>query len=280
MTPSASGTRPAGAAGAAALSAIGRRFRERADQGRAALVPYLTAGFPDRAATVPMMEAAAAAGADVIELGIPFSDPLADGPTIQRASFLALQKGTTVDTVLTAVREFRVKNDTPVVLFTYLNPVLRRGLGTFCREARAAGADGVLLTDLPVGSDPKLEEEVEGAGLDWIRLLAPTTPKGRVPLVTGGGSGFIYYISRTGVTGARSELRSELAAEVAALRDVVKLPIAVGFGISTPEQARAVAEVADGVVVGSALIARLEQGGVAGAAAFLRDLRQGMDRAG
>jgi tryptophan synthase alpha chain len=266
-----------GASDGVALSPIGRRFSERAAQGQSVLIPYITAGFPDLSATVEMMEAAADAGADVIELGIPFSDPLADGPTIQRSSFMALQKGTTVDTVLDALRTFRARRDTPTVLFTYLNPVLRRGLGEFCREAVEAGADGLLLTDLPVGCDPEMEEQIKSAGLDWIRLLAPTTSRERVPLVAQGGSGFLYYISRTGVTGARTELRSELVAEVAALREVVTLPIAVGFGISTPEQARMVALAADGVVVGSALIARLEREGVAGAAAFLGALRQGMD---
>ena len=259
------------------MSPIGQRFSERASQGQACLIPYITAGFPDPSATVAMMEAAADAGADVIELGIPFSDPLADGPTIQRSSYIALQKGATVDAALKALRTFRARRDTPTVLFTYLNPVLRRGLGEFCREAVDAGADGLLLTDLPVGCDSGMEEQVMSAGLDWIRLLAPTTPKERVPLVAQGGSGFLYYISRTGVTGARTELRSELAEDVAALRDLVASPIAVGFGISTPEQAQMVALVADGVVVGSALMARLESDGVEGAAAFLEDLRKGMD---
>jgi tryptophan synthase alpha chain len=259
-------------------SAIGRRFKERAAEGRAVLIPYITAGFPERSSTVAAMEAAADAGADVIEVGIPFSDPLADGPTIQRSSFIALQKGTTVDSVLEAVRSFRARRDTPVVLFTYLNPVLRRGLASFSREAADAGADGILLTDLPVGADPEMESAVRDAGLDFIRLLAPTTPAERAPLFNEGGSGFLYYISRTGVTGARTELRSELAAEVAALRTRVNLPIAVGFGISTPEQARAVAQTADGVVVGSALVTRLEKEGIPGAATFLRSLREGMDR--
>lgn len=261
----------------AAVSAIGARFAARAAERRAALVPYITAGFPDLGATVPMMEAAADAGADVLELGIPFSDPLADGPTIQRASFLALQQGMTVDKALDAVREFKTRRDTPVVLFTYLNPVLRRGLERFCREAADAGADGVLLTDLPVGSDPQMEGAVRASGLDWIRLLAPTTPLERAAEVSRGGSGFLYYISRTGVTGARRELRAELADEVAALRPLVSLPIAVGFGISTPDQARAVAAVADGVVVGSAVVQRMEVEGVRGAAAFLASLRRGMD---
>ena len=264
---------------AAGPSAIARRFSERASEGRAALVPYLTAGFPKPSTTVPMLEAAADAGADVIELGIPFSDPLADGPTIQRSSFLALQRGTTVDGVLEALRTFRDRRDTPVVLFTYLNPVLRRGLDRFCREAVAAGTQGLLLTDLPVGTDPEVEDTVRAAGLDLIRLLAPTTPPERVSLVADGGSGFLYYISRTGVTGARSELRAELAAELVALRRLVSLPIAVGFGISTPDQAREVATVADGVVVGSALVSQLDREGIRGASAFLRSLREGMDRA-
>ena len=263
----------------AAASAIGLRFRERAAEGRAALVPYITAGFPEPQSTVPMLEAAADAGSDVIELGIPFSDPLVDGPTIQRASFRALQQGMTVDGVLAALADFKSRRDTPIVLFTYLNPVLRRGLERFCREAAEAGADGILLTDLPVGTDPGMEAAVRATGLDWIRLLAPTTPPARVPEVARGGSGFLYYISRTGVTGARRELRAELSDEIAELRKQVSLPIAVGFGISTPEQARAVAAVADGVVVGSAVIARMEAEGVEGAAAFLRSLRQGMDEA-
>ena len=178
-----------------------------------------------------------------------------------------------------AVQEkgYKSNAEVPVVVFTYLNPVLHRGLDTFCREAAQAGAQGILLTDLPVGADPEMEEAVGGTGLDWIRLLAPTTPAERIPRVARGGTGFLYYISRTGVTGARARLRDDLAAELGVLRGLVTLPIAVGFGISTPEQAHAVAATADGVVVGSALISRLEQEGIAGAAAFVRSLRDGMD---
>lgn len=258
-------------------SPITRRFGALRAQGRSALIPYVTAGFPDPSATVDVLEALADAGADVIELGVPFSDPLADGPTIQRSSFLALERGTTVDGVLGMIREFRARRDTPLVVFTYLNPVHHRGAARFCGEAAAAGADGLLLTDLPVGSDPELEDAVGGAGLDLIRLLAPTTPRERVARVAEGGSGFLYYISRTGVTGARAELREELGREVAALREVVRLPIAVGFGISTPEQAARVAAVADGVVVGSALVQRLEAEGVEGAARFVAALRSALD---
>lgn len=261
---------------AASLSA---RFRERREEGRAALVPFVTAGYPSPDRSLEVLDALVRAGADVVELGIPFSDPLADGATIQRASFRALQEGMSVGGVLELLREFRARHDTPVVLFSYLNPVLRHGFESFLADARAAGAQGLLLTDLPSGADPEKEEAVRAAGLDLIRLVAPTTPPGRLPEVVRGGSGFVYYISRTGVTGARSELRRELTREVEALRDRVDLPIAVGFGISTPEQAALVARVADGVVVGSALIDALDEGGVDEAGAFLRSLREGMDGA-
>ena len=254
-------------------------FAARRGEGRAALVPYVTAGFPGRSDTVAVLEALDEAGADVLELGIPFSDPLADGPTIQRSSFRSLEGGTTVAGVLEALRDFRSRRDTPVVLFTYLNPVLRYGLDRFLSDAVEAGAQGLLLTDLPTGADPELEAAVPEAGLDLIRLVAPTTPRSRVARVAAGGSGFLYYISRTGVTGARQALRGDLAAEVAAVKEVVSVPVAVGFGISTPDQAAEVAAAADGVVVGSAVIQALDDGGIEAAAAFVASLRRGMDGA-
>jgi len=257
---------------------ISEAFAVRRAQGRAALVPYVTAGYPERGSTVAALEALADAGADVIELGIPFSDPLADGPTIQHASFLSLEGGTTVPKIFKDLADFRSRRDTPVVLFTYLNPVLRYGLERFIEDATTAGAQGLLVTDLPTGSDPELEGTIISSPLDLIRLIAPTTPLDRVPIVASGGSGFVYYISRTGVTGARSDLRAELATEVGAIRAAVDLPVAVGFGISTPEQAAAVGSVADGVVVGSALIQALERGGVAEAARFVASLRSALDR--
>lgn len=259
-------------------SRIARRFGERAAQGRTTLIPYVTAGFPEVSTTGPLLRALDDAGADVIELGIPFSDPLADGPTIQASSFRALENGVSVEGVLDMVREFRRDRDTPLVLFTYLNPVFHYGLERFCADATEAGADGILLTDLPAGCDPEMENTLEGAGLDLIRLLAPTTAADRVARVAEGGRGFLYYISRTGVTGARQALRAELADEVDHLRERVGLPVAVGFGISSPEQAREVAGVADGVVVGSALIQRLEADGIEGAASFVGSLREAMDR--
>lgn len=256
---------------------IEEAFSARRARGQAALVPYVTAGHPRGDATAEVLRAVADAGGDVLELGIPFSDPLADGPTIQRSSFHSLSQGTTVARVLEALSDFRRSHATPVVLFTYLNPVMRYGVEAFLADATGAGAQGLLVTDLPAGADPELEERITGSGLDLIRLLAPTTPPERIPAVARGGAGFLYYISRTGVTGARTELRQALAEEVGRVRRAVPLPVAVGFGIGTPEQAAAVAAVADGVVVGSALVEALESGGVEAGAAFVASLRQGMD---
>lgn len=258
---------------------IHEAFQRRRAHGQAALVPYVTAGFPGPDDTVPVLAALAGAGADVIELGIPFSDPLADGPTIQRSSFRSLQGGTTVARVLEAVRAFRKEHDVPLVLFSYLNPVLRYGVDAFLEDAAEAGAQGLLLTDLPTGADPEMEERVTASRLDLIRLVAPTTPVHRIAEVAEGGTGFLYYISRTGVTGARAELSATLAQEVQAVRDAVQLPVAVGFGISTPEQAGMVARVADGVVVGSALVDTLDREGIEAGARFLEGLRRGMDAA-
>lgn len=247
------------------------------EQGRAALVPYVTAGHPGADSTVPLLEALTDAGADVLELGIPFSDPLADGPTIQRSSFVSIQNGTTVARVLEYVSAFRGRRATPVVLFTYLNPVLQYGFDRFLADAAAAGANGLLLTDLPAGVDRDLEDAVLRSPLDFIRLVAPTTPPERVPEVARAGSGFLYYISRTGVTGARSDLPSGLEEEVGRIRKSVDLPVAVGFGISTPEQAARVGSIADGVVVGSALVKTLEESGIDAGCAFVASLRAALD---
>jgi len=251
-------------------------FAARRAESRAALVPYVTAGYPGAGLTVDLLHALADAGADILEVGIPFSDPLADGPTIQRSSFESLAAGTTVASVLRDVAVFRATRDCPVVLFTYLNPVLRFGVERFLGEVAEAGVSGLLLTDLPTGSDAGIEDAVIDSPLDFVRLIAPTTPLERVPEVARGGSGFLYYISRTGVTGARTELRAELGEEVTALRSVVDLPIAVGFGISTPEQAASVGAVADGVVVGSALVQRLGSGGIEAGAEFVASLRSAL----
>jgi len=242
-------------------------------------VPYVCAGYPDPDRSLALLLAAADAGADVLELGVPFSDPLADGPTIQRASFQALEAGMTVRGVLELLARFRRERSTPVVLFSYLNPIHRFGLAEFVATARDSGAQGLLVTDLPAGADPEMEAAIREGGLELIRLLAPTTSPDRVAEVARGGSGFLYYISRTGVTGAQQELRTDLAGEMDAIRQRVTLPVAVGFGISTPEQAAVAARFADGVVVGSALIEAVDGGGVDAGAAFLRSLRGAMDRA-
>ena len=255
------------------LSLAGAFDAARAD-GRAALVPYVTAGHPSPALTAEILAGIADDGADVIELGIPFSDPLADGPTIQRSSFEAIGQGVDLRWTLDALADFRAKRDTPVVLFTYLNPVLRHGLDRFLADAADAGAQGLLLTDLPVGADPALEARINASALDLIRLVAPTTRPERVREIAAAARGFLYYVSRTGVTGARQELASGLAAEVEEVRRMTDVPVAVGFGISTPEQAAAVARVADGVVVGSALVDALQAEGVEGGRRFVRELRK------
>lgn len=265
---------------ATSSSALEARFAEWRAAGRKALIPYVTAGYPCADATPGLLDALVHGGADIIELGIPFSDPLADGPTIQRASQRALEGGMSVAGVLRILEQFRGVHGTPVVLFTYLNPVLRYGLERFLTDAETAGADGLLLTDLPAGADAAIEGMVADSRLDLIRLIAPTTAPERAREIGARARGFVYYISRTGVTGARESVRGELAAEVQALRAFVPVPIAVGFGIAKPEQAALVAEVADGVVVGSALIDRIEAEGERGAASFLSSLRRAIDARG
>ncbi|HEX2188441.1 MAG TPA: tryptophan synthase subunit alpha [Longimicrobiaceae bacterium] len=255
-------------------------FARAREAGRAALVPYVTAGHPTPEATAQVLRMLAEEGADVIELGVPFSDPLADGPTIQRSSFEAIRQGVDLRWTLEALRAFRREHETAVVLFTYLNPVLRYGVDAFLRDAVEAGAQGVLLTDLPVGADPELEAAFAESPLDLVRLVAPTTLPGRVREIAAAARGFLYYVSRTGVTGVRQELAAGLEREVAALRAATPVPVAVGFGISTPEQAATVARVADGVVVGSALVEALGRDGVEGARTLVRALRRATLRGG
>ena len=254
------------------------RFSAWRDAGRRALIPYLTCGFPEPAATPAILDALAEGGADVIELGVPFSDPVADGPTIQRSSQIALEHGVTLADTLRMLGEFRARHDTAVVLFTYLNPLLRYGVDRFIEDAVKAGVQGALLTDLPVGGDDDLESAFEQSPLSLIRLIAPTTPHERALEIAAKARGFIYYIARMGVTGASSELRTSLVEEVAALRAASDVPVAVGFGISKPEQAAIVAAAADGVIVGSALIDAIEKGGPNAAREMMRSMRLAMDR--
>jgi len=237
-----------------------------------ALIPYLTAGFPTPAVSLEALRMVAAAGADFVEVGVPFSDPLADGPTIQRTTQTALEQGMTVARVLELIREAAAQ--VPVIIMTYLNPVLAYGVQRFAKDARAAGAAGVLLTDLPAGADPDVERDVTINGLDLIRLVAPTTDDRRLKTALNGASGFIYLISRLGVTGARTEAPPDLDAQVQRVRAATasRLPVAVGFGISTPAQAAAAARSADGVVVGSALMDALAHGGVSRLERLTREL--------
>lgn len=245
--------------------------------GHCALIPYLTCGFPQPSETAALLDALADAGADVIELGVPFSDPVADGPTIQRASQRALVHGMTLARTLDELAAFRARRDTPVVIFTYLNPLLRYGVERFVHDATAAGAQGVLVTDLPAGGDAALEHALGDGPLCLIRLVAPTTAPARAREIARTARGFIYYVARTGVTGARAQLSVTLADELAALRRVSSVPIAVGFGISTPAQAAAVARLADAVVVGSALIDAIDRGGVAAATRLIAGMRSALD---
>lgn len=235
--------------------AIARAFERAKREKRAAFVPFLMAGDPDLATTAELVVALAEAGADVVELGVPFSDPIADGPVNQAAAERALAAGTTLERILATVASLRARTDVAIVLFSYFNPIHRYGATRFVEHAAASGVDGVLCVDLPPEEAAGDYLDALGAhALDPIFLLAPTSTKERVRAVARVASGFVYYVSRTGVTGERPELPRELAKEVTALRRALKLPVAVGFGISTPQQAAAVARLADGVVVGSALV--------------------------
>ena len=230
---------------------IAQRFAELRRTGRRAFVPYVTAGHPDVERSVALLQGLQGIGADVIEVGVPFSDPMADGAVIQASSQTALDLGVRFDQVLQIISDARLS--IPVVLFSYLNPLLRGGDDAL-RRAAEAGAHGVLVTDLPLGADPEREAWFARSPLDFIRLVAPTTPTDRMSAIARTGSGFVYLISRLGVTGERSDLPAELPATAARLRAATTLPLCIGFGISRPEQARAVAALADGVVVGSAIV--------------------------
>ena len=242
---------------------VARAFANARAQGRCAFIPYITAGDPDLARTRSIARALAGAGADLLEIGVPFSDPIADGPVNQRASERALRRGVTLRSCLEMTGRLRADGAPPLVLFTYYNPIHRMGLESFAGAAASSGVDGVLVTDLPPEEADDLKNALLPHGIDLIFLLSPTTSRERLEEVARRGSGFLYYISRTGVTGAREDLPPGLEEQVRAARQVSSLPIAVGFGISRPEQARSIAAFADGVVVGSALMALIEENAAA-----------------
>jgi tryptophan synthase alpha chain len=252
---------------------ITQRFDALRQRNAKALVVYITAGHPDRARSLELLRGIASAGADVIEIGVPFSDPLADGPVIQASSQRALEQGMSYDGALDLVSEAAV--GVPLVLFSYLNPIVAAGPDAFARAA-AAGISGVLVTDLPVGGDPELEARIGESPLAFIRLVAPTTPTPRMAEIARHGRGFVYLISRLGVTGMRSEIAAGLSDTIARLRSATNLPVCVGFGVSNPEQAAAVARLADGVVVGSAVV-RAAETSVDAAVSLVRSLRTAID---
>jgi len=240
------------------VSRIERRFAALREEGRAGLVTYLTAGDPDPVTSAKLFAGLAAAGADLIEIGMPFSDPMADGPAIQGAGQRALKQGMNLRRTLTLVRELRRGDDaTPIVLMGYYNPIYRYGTEAFPRDAVDAGADGVIVVDLPPEEDAELAVPAHAAGLDVIRLATPTSDERRLPRIVAHASGFLYYVAIAGITGTRSADSSDIAVAVARLRRFTRLPVGVGFGIRTPEQAAAVARAADAAVVGTALVQRL-----------------------
>jgi tryptophan synthase alpha chain len=236
---------------------LGDAFRDAKREKRVVFIPYVTAGDPSLERSVEIVRALARAGAGVIELGVPFSDPIADGPTNQRAAERSLRTGTTLSGVLATVEVIRQDLEIPIVLFTYANPVLRYGIEAFAEDAATAGVDGVLFTDVPAEEMAPFEEQISARDIDLIMLVTPTSTRQRMKAAARFGGGFLYLVSRTGVTGVRQELDAGLADNIRVARKVSRLPVAVGFGISTPEQVATVAERADGVVVGSAIVSRI-----------------------
>ncbi|MHB8707416.1 MAG: tryptophan synthase subunit alpha [Desulfuromonadales bacterium] len=236
------------------MSRIAQAFEALHQRGEKALVTFLTAGDPDLATSEQVIHTLVEAGVDLLELGFPFSDPMADGPTIQAASERALASGTTLRGVLDMVARVRQHTNVPIVLMGYFNPVFRYGAEAFARDAAAAGVDGLLLVDLPPEEAGELHPQLKAAGIDLITLLAPTTPEARMVRLAGAAEGFLYYVSMTGITGTQKVDAAAIADAVARVRRESRVPVAVGFGVATPDDARAVAAFADAVVVGSALV--------------------------
>ncbi|MDO8586565.1 MAG: tryptophan synthase subunit alpha [Armatimonadota bacterium] len=243
------------------MSRIGERFAELAARSEKALVCFLTTGDPDIETTGKLALELERAGVDILELGVPFSDPLADGPSIQASSQRALMQGVTIRKVLDLVSQIRRTSELPIVLMTYLNPAQRYGLERFADDARDAGVDGVIMTDMPPEEAGEWKDLTDRRGIDSIFLLAPTSPPPRIDLVAAAATGFIYCVSRTGVTGAQKDLSMELQNMLPAIRAVTDKPVVVGFGVSSPEHVRQVCALADGAVVGSALVDMVARNG-------------------
>ena len=259
------------------MTRIDAKFADLRARGKKAFVAYVMAGDPDYDTSLEVVKGLPGAGVDVIELGVPFTDPMADGPTIQLAGQRALAAGMTLERTLALATEFRkTDQSTPIVLMGYYNPIYSRGVERFLEDAKAAGIDGLIVVDLPPEEDAELCLPAQAAGLNFIRLATPTTDDKRLPRVLQNTSGFVYYVSITGITGAAAAEAADVAPDVARIKAKTDLPVIVGFGIRTPETSRAIAGVADGAVVGSAIVAQIAEGRpVAEILAFVRSLADG-----
>lgn len=266
------------------MGRIEEKFAALKKEGRKAFIAYLTAGDPGLEETQELIPALEAAGVDIVEVGVPFSDPTADGPAIQAASQRALKQGATLEKILAMIARLRQQSGVPIVLFTYYNPILSYGPERFAADAAAAGADGILVVDLPPEEADELRQYSDPAGLAFITLIAPTTDRARARRILRRAAGFVYYISVTGVTGTAVPKPDEVRRDVERLKEMTALPVAVGFGISTPAQAAAIAPLADGVVVGSALVRLIGQKGggvglIGDAVSFAEEIRRAIDAA-
>jgi len=263
------------------MTRIDQKFAELRKAGKKAFVTYVMAGDPNYETSLEIVKGLPAAGVDVIELGIPFTDPMADGPTIQFAGQRALAAGMTLERTLQLTRDFRkTDNETPIVLMGYYNPIYNRGVDKFLVDAKAAGIDGMIVVDLPPEEDAELCIPAQAAGMNFIRLATPTTDDKRLPKVLQNTSGFVYYVSITGITGAAEAEATNVGPEVARIKAKTDLPVIVGFGINTPEKSEAIARIADGAVVGSAIVKRIGDGdSPTDVLAFIRTLADGAHRA-
>jgi len=263
------------------MTRIDDTFARLKAEGKKAFVTYVMAGDPDYDTALEVVKGLPAAGVDIIELGLPFTDPMADGPTIQLAGQRALEAGMTLEKTLQTVRDFRVGDDTtPIVLMGYYNPIYSRGVDKFLVDAKEAGVDGLIIVDLPPEEDEELCIPAQKAGLNFIRLATPTTDDKRLPKVLQNTSGFVYYVSITGITGAAAAQAADVAPEVARIKSSTDLPIIVGFGVKTPETAESIASVADGTVVGSAIVERIARGDTPkDVLGFVKSLADGAHRA-
>lgn len=259
------------------MTRIDQKFAALRAEGKKAFVAYVMAGDPNYETSLELVKGLPAAGVDVIELGLPFTDPMADGPTIQLAGQRALEQGMTLEKTLDIARAFRETDDTtPIVLMGYYNPIYSRGVDAFLADAKAAGIDGLIVVDLPPEEDDELCIPAQNAGLNFIRLATPTTDDKRLPKVLQNTTGFVYYVSITGITGAAEAQATDVAPEVARIKSQTDLPIIVGFGVNTPEKARDIAGVADGTVVGSAIVSKIGNGDtVEDTLAFVKSLADG-----